>query len=133
MKAILLMILLMLSLNAYQRSIPSYIIDVPSMKLMNSKNAFFVLGNTKHGIMKKNFGFANKKDAEEYVKERGGCVVDYATYVKMTDEDIEEYVKEHGVEREVIKVPVKDTNVTVDKNDTNSDIYNKENMKKYKF
>ena len=98
-----------------------------------SKNAFFVLGNPKHGTMKKNFGFANKKGAEEYIKKNGGCVVDYATYVKMTDEDIEEYVKEHGVEREVIIKPIKDTNVTVDKNGTNSDMYNKENMKKYKF
>jgi len=51
----------------------------------------------------------------------------------MTDEDIEEYVKEHGVKREVIKEHMKDTNVTVDKNSTNLDIYNKKNMQKYKF
>ncbi|MCF6308914.1 MAG: nitrous oxide reductase accessory protein NosL [Sulfurimonas sp.] len=133
MKTILLIILLTLSLSAFERKIPSYIIDVTTIKLIGSKTAFYVIGNEQHGTMKKNFGFAAKKTAQKYVERNGGCVVDYATYVKMTDEDIEEYVKENGIVIVVEKKTPADANVTVDTNATDADIYNKKNMQKYKF
>ena len=125
----------MLSLDAYERKIPNFIIDVKSIKLIDSKKAFYVIGNEKHGIMKKNFGFADKEAAEKYVKKHEGCVVDYATYVKMTDKDIEEYVKEHGyvIPKEKKTTKAVDANKTIDIKSTDKDIYNKKNLKKYKF
>lgn len=132
MKTLLLIFLLTLSLIASQkehvRKIPSYIIDAKSMVLVDAKKAFFILGSQKYGTMKENFAFGKKEDAQEYVKRRGGCVVDYETYINMTDEEIKEYVKEHG-----IVIEKKELKKKIDTNTTNSDIYNKENMKKYKF
>jgi len=131
MKTLLLIFLLVLSLIASEedaRKMPSYVIDTKSMSLIDSKKAFFIIGSRKYGTMKENFAFAKKEDAERYVKKNGGSVVDYNTYIKMDDKAVNEYVKKHGITIEK-KVTKKKTDV----NNTNSDIYNKENMKKYKF
>lgn len=131
MKSLLLMILLTFSLMAaeegYERKIPNFVIDNKSIKLIDSKKAFFILGNRKYGTMKKNFAFARKEDAQKYVERTGGCVVDYQTYLKMDDKDVEEYVKKHGITIE------KKVEEKKEKKGLESDIYNKENMKKYKF
>ena len=140
MKTALLIFLLALSLIASQkenaRKIPSYIIDAKNYGLLDAKQAFFVIGSPKYGTMKENFAFVKKEDADEYVKKHGGCVVDYKTYVKMDDKAVDEYVKKHGVvlKKKEIKEKI-DTNTTktIEKNTPKSDIYNKENMKKYKF
>ena len=135
MKTLILIFLFALSLVAlekeYVRKIPTYVIDTKSMGMINAKQAFYIIGNSKHGMMKDNFAFFAKEDAQAYISSRGGCVVDYETYVKMNDADIQEYVKEHGVvieKKEIVK--------KVDKNNTkdpSSDVYSKENMNKYKF
>ena len=136
MKTLLLIFLLTLSLIASQkehvRKIPGYMIDEKNYGLIDSKKAFFVIGSPKYGTMKENFAFAKKEDAQEYVKKRGGCVVNYEEYINMTDEDVEEYVKKHGIVIEK-KEDNNTTKTKVDINNTGSDIYNKENLKKYKF
>ncbi|MCW8954321.1 MAG: nitrous oxide reductase accessory protein NosL [Sulfurimonas sp.] len=138
MKTTLLIFLLILSLNASQeehkRKIPSHIVDAKEYILVDSKKAFFILGSHKVGTMKEYFAFIKKEDAEEHVKKYGGCVVDYDTYAKMDDKEVEEYVKEHGIVAEKEKsAKAVDANNTADTNTTESDIYNKENMQKYKF
>jgi len=90
----------MQSLVASEREIPSYIVDAKNYSLVDAKKAFFIIGSSKYGIMKENFAFSYKKDAEEYVKKRGGCVIDYKTYINMDDKAVDEYVKKHGIKIE---------------------------------
>ena len=131
MKTIIMIILITISIFASQndaRKIPEYVIGAKSMGLIKAKDAFFIIGSRKYGIMKDTFAFSSKKNAEEYIKKTGGCVVDYNTYIKMDDKEVEKYVKEHGI------VIVKDTNTTkpIKKSKPASGIYSKENMKKYR-
>lgn len=90
----------------YIRDIPKNVVCVQSTAFINSKDAFFIIGNYKHGMMQKSWAFSTREGAQRYADKNGGCIVDYETYVKMDDKAVKEYVKEHGI------VITKDTNTT---------------------
>ena len=110
MKTVLIIVLLTISIFAtqkeYVRDIPNKVVDLNSLAFINAKEAFFILGNDKYGSMKKSWAFKNKEVAQKYAEMRGGCIVDYETYVKMDDEAVKKYVKKHAI------IIAKDTNVT---------------------
>ena len=59
----------------------SFIIDAVTMKLIDAKKAYYAIEGQTYGIMSPSgkFAFADKEVAEEFVKQYGGRVVDYAT------------------------------------------------------
>jgi len=59
----------------------SFIIDAVTMKLIDAKKAYYAVEGQTYGIMSPSgkFAFADKEVAEEFVKQYGGRVVDYAT------------------------------------------------------
>lgn len=139
MKTILITILITISIFASgqqdARKIPSHVVDVIGYSLIDSKDAFFILGIKKYGMMQKSWAFSNKEDAQAYAEKHGGCIVDYATYIKMDDKKVDEYVKKHGIVIAVDKNTTKsvDKNSTIKKNNSNSDVYSIKNRAKYKF
>ncbi len=58
-----------------------YIIDAVTMKLIDATKAYYAVEGQTYGIMSPSgkFAFADKEVAEEFVKQYGGRVVDYAT------------------------------------------------------
>ncbi len=58
-----------------------YIIDAKSMKSIDVKSAYYVIGGQTYGIMSPSgkFAFSTKEAAEEFAKQYGGTVVDYET------------------------------------------------------
>ncbi len=59
----------------------SFIIDAVTMKLIDAKKAYYAIEGQTYGIMSPSgkFAFAEKEVAEEFIKQYGGRVVDYAT------------------------------------------------------
>ncbi len=91
MKTTLILFLLSISLLASQTQtdensntteIPQYMVDAKTFSMINSTEAFYIIGGSKYGIMTKRVAFAKKEDAEEYAKTHGGEVVDYTTYIE---------------------------------------------------
>ncbi len=151
MKTTIILILLTISIFAtqkeYVRDIPKYVVDVPSTAFIDSKNAYYIIGNKKYGTMQKSWGFLNKETAQKYAEKYGGCIVDYETYVKMDDEAVEKYVKEHGIviskdintTKPIDTKPIKKSKPTsnrysnpIKKSNTPVDIFSKENLEKYR-
>jgi len=144
MKTILIIILLTISIFAtqkeYVRDIPKNVVDLNSLAFIDSKKAFFIIGNDKYGSMKKSWAFKNKEIAQKYAEMHGGCIIDYETYVKMDDKAVEEYVKEHGIviKRDTnVTKPIKSSKPSVDKNSNSvkktksyEDIYSIETLRK---
>lgn len=141
MKTILIIILLTISIfgaqKEYTRDIPENVVDLNSLSLINSKEAFFIIGNNKYGSMQKSWAFKDKETAQTYAQMHGGCIVDYETYVKMDDEAIKKYVKEHGIvikrdtniTKQTVKTPTK-SHHPVEKTKSYKEIYSKEALRK---
>jgi nitrous oxide reductase accessory protein NosL len=55
------------------------VVDVPTNKFVDAKTAYYVYGSSKPATMSKlsTYGFAKKKDAEEFAKEFGGEVINF--------------------------------------------------------
>ena len=108
------------------KEIPEFVIDSANYGMISSKDAFFTLGSRSFGTMATVFSFATKEDAQKYIEEFGGCILDYDTYVKMDEEDEKKYIKEHA-----IAPIVKDINTTklTDANSTNAVDINNTNIK----
>ncbi len=58
-----------------------YVIDIRTMKSIDAKNAYYVIGGRTYGIMNSSgeFAFSTKQAAENFAKQHGGTVVDYET------------------------------------------------------
>ncbi len=67
----------------------SFIIDAVTMKLIDAKKAFYAVEGQTYGIMSPSgkFAFAEKAVAEEFVKQYGGRVVDYATMLQLEQKE----------------------------------------------
>ncbi len=140
MKTVLIIVLLTISIFAtqkeYVRDIPNKVVDLNSLAFINAKEAFFILGNDKYGSMKKSWAFKNKEVAQKYAEMRGGCIVDYETYVKMDDEAVKKYVKKHAIiiakdtnVTKVVKQPNKPSSSPIKKAKSYEDIYSLENLR----
>ncbi|OQX74440.1 MAG: hypothetical protein B6D59_02450 [Campylobacteraceae bacterium 4484_4] len=66
------------------------VVDVPSLKMIDAKKAWYVIGSNVKGTMTQNskYAFAEKSDAEAFAKEHGGKVVDFDTALKIAKEDL---------------------------------------------
>jgi len=55
------------------------VVDVPTLKFIDAKEAFYVVGSNKPGTMgaTSEYAFAKKEDAEKFAKENGGEVKNY--------------------------------------------------------
>lgn len=64
-------------------------VDTKSLKFINAKEAYYVLGSKIRGIMTKSskFAFADKNDALDFVKENGGKVVTFEEAYKNALDD----------------------------------------------
>ncbi len=91
MKTTLLIFLLSMSLIASQAQtpessnaaeIPKYMVDAKTFSMIDSTQAFYVIGGNKYGIMTKRIAFAKKEDAQEYAKINGGEIVDYKAFIE---------------------------------------------------
>jgi len=60
------------------------VVDAKTEQLIIAKDAFFVIGSDVKGTMSKvsKLAFAKKSDAEAFVKEHGGKIVDFQTVIK---------------------------------------------------
>ena len=70
-----------------------YIVDAKSMKLIDAKSAYYVIGGRTYGIMSPTgkFAFASKEAAEAFIRQYGGSVVDYKT---ANEADLKESMQE---------------------------------------
>lgn len=64
---------------------PNFIIDAKNYGLIDAKKAFYVINSRKYGTMQESFAFATEEDAKQHVKQYGGSVVDYETYIKLDE------------------------------------------------
>ena len=55
------------------------VVDVKSLKFIDAKDAYYVVGSKKKGTMSmvSKYAFANKSDAQEFVKKFGGNITDF--------------------------------------------------------
>jgi len=67
----------------------SYIVDAVTMKLIDAKKAYYAVEGQTYGIMSPSgkFAFAQKEVAQEFVKQYGGRVVDYATMKQLEQKE----------------------------------------------
>jgi len=65
------------------------VVDVDSLKFINAKDAFYVVGSSKKGTMSKvsKYAFASKKSAERFAKKNGGEVTDFKGALEKAKED----------------------------------------------
>ncbi|SFV55093.1 hypothetical protein MNB_SV-9-36 [hydrothermal vent metagenome] len=65
------------------------VVDVKSLKFINAKDAFYVVGSSKKGTMSKvsKYAFALEKDAKEFAKNSGGKVMNFDEAVKKAQDD----------------------------------------------
>lgn len=64
--------------------------DFNTKALVDAETATWVIGGSKPGVMTKNakWAFANKEDAEKFVKENGGKLATFDEVMKVTYEDM---------------------------------------------
>lgn len=65
------------------------VVDVTTLKFIDAKKAFYVVGSSKKGTMSKTskYAFANKKDAFIFSKKYGGKVIDFDGAMQKAMED----------------------------------------------
>jgi len=82
-------------------------VDTKSLKFINAKEAYYVLGSKIRGIMTKSskFAFADKNDALDFVKENGGKVV---TFEQAYKNALEDFKPSHATE---MKKPALNDNI----------------------
>jgi hypothetical protein len=66
--------------------------DYETTELIDAENAVWVLGGSKKGVMtaQPKWAFANRKEAEGFVKEYGGSIVGFDSALKAAYEDMYE-------------------------------------------
>ena len=64
--------------------------DYNSKKLIDAEKAFWVIGGSKQGVMTANakWAFADKSDADKFIKENGGVAATFETSIKTAYEDM---------------------------------------------
>lgn len=64
--------------------------DFNSRELIDAEKAFWIIGGSKPGVMSKRgkWAFANKEDAESFMKSNGGILADFETAMKAAYEDM---------------------------------------------
>ena len=69
--------------------------DYSTRALLNAEKAFWVIGGAKPGVMTKRakWAFAQKEEAEKFLKENGGNLTDFDGALKASYEDIAEDTK----------------------------------------
>lgn len=67
------------------------VVDVPSLKFIDATKAYFVVGSNKKGSMTgvSKYAFAKKSDAQQFMKENGGKIMDYKSTYKVALKDFE--------------------------------------------
>jgi len=65
------------------------VIDVQSLKYIDAEKAFYVVGSTRRGTMSNvsKYAFLSKKDAESFVKNYGGKIVDFQEAMNVAQKD----------------------------------------------
>jgi len=65
------------------------VIDVQSLKFINAKDAFYVVGSSKKGTMSKvsKYAFASEKSAKSFAKKNGGEVLNFDETIKKAQND----------------------------------------------
>jgi copper chaperone NosL len=84
-----------LSLNLDKTPRLLWVGDYSTKALINAEKAFWVIGGAKPGVMTKRakWAFAQKEEAEKYLKENGGAIADFDGALKAAYEDIAEDTK----------------------------------------
>lgn len=72
------------------------VVDVPSLKYIDAKNATYVVGSTKPGTMttKSKYAFANADDAKKFAAKNGGEVTDFDTAYNIA---LKDFAKDTGL------------------------------------
>ena len=78
------------------------VVDVKSLKFINVKNAYYVVGSDKMGTMTNNskYAFKDDKDAEYFVKKHGGKIVNFVEAYAIAADDFLEDLKLMETKRE---------------------------------
>ena len=65
------------------------VVDVESLKFINAKDAFYVVGSSKKGTMSKvsKYAFASEKSAKLFAKDNGGEVLTFDEAIKKAQDD----------------------------------------------
>ncbi len=77
-------------------------VDVKSLKMIDAKKAFYVVGSSKPGTMTTNsqYAFANQSDAQNFSKENGGKIVNFDEAYKISLKDFTNDLKMMKQKRE---------------------------------
>ena len=89
------------------------VVDTKSLKFIDAKKAFYVVGSRKKGTMSEvsKYAFASKSDAIDFVKKYGGEIVDFNTALNIAKKD---FIKE----KLSVEIKPNDTIYFVDKKTT---------------
>jgi copper chaperone NosL len=84
-----------LALNLDKTPKMIWVADYGTKSLVNAEKAFWVIGGSKPGVMTKRakWAFAQKADADQFIKENGGTPGDFDAALKAAYEDIAEDTK----------------------------------------
>ena len=65
------------------------VVDTKTLKFIDAKKAYYVVGSKKKGTMSKvsKYAFANKEDALAFAKQNGGEVMDYEKALEIAKRD----------------------------------------------
>lgn len=78
------------------------VVDVTSLKMVDAKKVFYVIGSNKPGTMTTNsqYAFANKKDASKFSKQNGGKIYSFDEAYKISLKDFTNDLKMMKQKRE---------------------------------
>jgi len=91
--------------DATKKEVPAddvKVIDTKTLKFIEAKHAFYVVGSKKRGTMsiKSKYAFAAKKDAEIFQKKFDGKIVDFQTAYAIAKDDFENDMKMISTKKE---------------------------------
>lgn len=80
------------TMQNYDKLSSIQVVDVKSLKFIDAKKAFYVLGSNVKGTMTSvsKYAFAKKEDAEAFIKEHGGEITDFSTLLKIAKKNLEQ-------------------------------------------